>query len=73
MLAGASAGTYDFDDFREVVFGSQDYAGDYHFNLFTPDSMHRMLQEAGFADIEIPVAGRRNGKCFEFEISARRA
>jgi len=72
MLAGAGAGTYGFDDFREVVFGSQDYAGDYHYNLFTPDSFRLLLEEAGFSDIQVPVAGRRNGKCFEFEISARR-
>jgi predicted SAM-dependent methyltransferase len=73
MLAGAGAGTYDFEEFREVVFGAQDYAGDYHYNLFTPDSLRGLLEEAGFADITVPVVGRRNGKCFEFEISARRA
>jgi predicted SAM-dependent methyltransferase len=72
MLAGASAGTYAFEDFREVVFGSQDYVGDYHYNLFTPNSLRRLLNEAGFSDVEVPVAGRRNGKCFEFEIIARR-
>jgi len=73
MLAGAGAGVYSFEDFREVVFGSQDYAGDYHYNLFSPDSLRRLLEEAGFGNIEVPVIGRRNGKCFEFEISARRA
>ncbi len=73
MLAGAGAGTYAFEDFREVVFGAQDYAGDYHYNLFTPDSLRELLEEVGFRDVEVPVAGRRNGKCFEFEISARRA
>lgn len=72
MLAGAGAGTYGYDDFREVLFGSQDYVGDYHYNLFTPDSLRGLLEEAGFTDIEIPAAARRNGKCFEFEISARR-
>jgi hypothetical protein len=29
------------------------------------------MQEAGFADITVPVQGRPNGKCFEFEIAAR--
>jgi len=72
MLAGAGAGTYDFEDFREVVFGGQDYVGDYHYNLFTPDSLRRLLEEAGFNNVEVPIKGRRNGKCFEFEISARR-
>ena len=73
MLAGAGAGTYPFEEFREVVFGAQDYDGDYHYNLFTPDSLSGLLKEAGFRDIEVPFTGRRNGKCFEFEISARRA
>ena len=72
MLAGAGAGTYSFEDFREVVFGGQDYAGDYHYNLFTPDSLRRLLRDTGFSNVEVPVMGRRNGKCFEFEISARR-
>lgn len=72
MLAGAGAGTYAFEDFREVVFGAQDYDGDYHYNLLTPDSLRGLLEEAGFQDIDIPVTGRRNGKCFEFVIAARR-
>jgi predicted SAM-dependent methyltransferase len=72
MLPAVADGSYSFDDFREVVFGAQDYAGDYHYNLFTPDSLRGLLAEVGFSDIEVPVAGRRNGKCFEFEIAARR-
>jgi predicted SAM-dependent methyltransferase len=73
MLAGAGAGTYGYEDFREVLFGGQDHVGDYHCNLFTPDSLRQLLEEAGFTDVDVPVAGRRNGKCFEFEISARRS
>ena len=70
MLAGISAGNYPFSDFREVLFGAQEYDGDFHFNLFTPDSLCELLQEAGFAETRIEARGRRNGKCFEFEISA---
>jgi predicted SAM-dependent methyltransferase len=70
MIAASGQSTYPFDDFREVLFGAQDYEGDYHYNLFTPDSMRRLLEEVGFRDIEVPVSGRRNGKCFEFEIVA---
>jgi predicted SAM-dependent methyltransferase/uncharacterized coiled-coil protein SlyX len=72
MIAAAGQHSYKFDDFRELLFGSQDYDGDYHYNLFTPESMRGMLEEAGFRDIEVPVSGRRNGKCFEFEIVAAR-
>jgi hypothetical protein len=72
IAAAGDPSSYPFDDFREVLFGAQDYEGDYHYNLFTPESMRRLLEEAGFCDIEIPVSGRRNGKCFEFEIVAVR-
>jgi predicted SAM-dependent methyltransferase len=73
MLAGVGSGTYAFEEFREVVFGAQDYVGDYHYNMFTPDSLGRLLEEAGFRRVTVPITGRRNGKCFEFEISAERA
>lgn len=71
MVQATATGAMPFEDFREVTYGAQDYDGDYHFNLFTPDSLHALLQEAGFKEISVPVAGRRNGKCFEFEIVAK--
>lgn len=64
--------TYDFEDFREVLFGAQDYVGDFHYNALTPSSFEALLGDAGFVDIHVPTAGRRNGKCFEFEIMAHR-
>jgi hypothetical protein len=70
MLTRLAAGTYSFEDFREVLFGSQDYNGDFHLNLLTPDSFTVLLQEAGFTDITVPVKARRNWRCFEFEICA---
>lgn len=72
MLAGLAAGTYPFEDFREVLFGAQEYGGDFHYNLFTPASLQKLLEEAGYGDIEVPFRGRRNGRCFDFEIRARR-
>jgi hypothetical protein len=71
MLRGISRGTYPFEDFREVLFGAQDYDGDFHFNMLTPASFTHLMREAGFTDITVPVQGRPNGKCFEFEIAAR--
>jgi predicted SAM-dependent methyltransferase len=71
MIAGVAQGTYIFEDFREVLFGGQDHEGDFHRNLFTPDSLGRMVEEAGFTSVEVPVRGRRNGQCFEFELVAR--
>ncbi|CDX34975.1 conserved hypothetical protein [Mesorhizobium sp. ORS 3359] len=70
MVQATAAGTMSFEDFREVTYGAQDYDGDYHFSLFTPGSLQELLQEMGFKEISVPVAARRNGKCFEFEIVA---
>ncbi len=70
MIAASARGEYDFERFREVFFGAQDYVGDYHYNMFTPESLLSLLQEAGFVKLEIIARGRRNGACFEFEISA---
>jgi len=69
MLTGVAGGSYSFSDFREVLFGAQDYDGDFHFNLFTPDSLIGLLEEAGFKDVRVNARARRNGKCFEFEVS----
>jgi len=70
MLAKAADGSYPFYDFREVLFGSQDYTGDFHYNMFTPASLSDLLVEAGFGEITVPAKGRRNGRCYEFEIQA---
>ncbi|WP_025029800.1 class I SAM-dependent methyltransferase [Nitratireductor aquibiodomus] len=68
MINHASSGELTFQEFREVIFGSQDYAGDYHYNALTPDSFSKLLREAGFEKIQIAAEGRRNGLCYEFEI-----
>jgi predicted SAM-dependent methyltransferase/FtsZ-binding cell division protein ZapB len=70
MIREYSTGNYPYDDMREVLFGGQDYDGDFHFNMFSPKSMTRLLEEAGFVKISIIEAGRKNGRCFEFEIVA---
>lgn len=72
MLAGVADGSYSFEDFREVLFGGQEYEGDFHYNLFTPASMSGLLAETGFTAVEVLDKARRNGKCFEFEIKASR-
>jgi hypothetical protein len=73
MIRQYASGEYSFADLREVLFGAQDYQGDFHFNLFTPESLSVILTAAGYSHIEVPVRGRRNGQCFEFEISATKS
>lgn len=72
MIREYGNGNYPYDDMREVLYGGQDYDGDFHFNMFTPDSLSGLLVEAGFGDVTVIEAGRKNGKCYEFEISAKK-
>jgi predicted SAM-dependent methyltransferase len=72
MLQGIASSTYPFEHFRMVLFGAQEYAGDFHYNLLTPDSLKDLLEEAGFKAVTVPVRARKNDICFEFEIRAER-
>jgi hypothetical protein len=72
MLNHVAARDYSFEQFREALFGAQDYNGDLYFNLFTPDTLKTLLDEAGFVDTEVPMKGRRSGLRYEFEIKAHR-
>lgn len=70
MIREYNNGGYPYEDLREVLYGGQDYDGDFHFNMFTPASLSKMLVEAGFATPTVVASGRKNGRCYEFEISA---
>lgn len=72
MIREYSQGQYPYDDLREVIYGGQDYDGDFHFNMFTPDSVSQLLHEAGFKDVHVVESGRRNGACYECEVAAVR-
>ena len=70
MIREYTNGEYPYDAMREVLYGGQDYDGDFHFNMFTPASLSELLTEAGFVNPRIIAAGRKNGQCYEFEIAA---
>ena len=72
MLKEAAAARMPFEDYQRVTFGDQEYDGDFHFAMFTPDSLASLLREAGFSDVEIADRARRNGLCYEFEATAAR-
>jgi len=72
MIRDYAAGHCPFEDLRRVTFGDQEYDGDFHFNMFTPDSVADLLAAAGLTDVEVVARGRRNGISLEMEIRARR-
>jgi len=72
MIREYSSGHYSYDDMREVLYGAQDYDGDFHFNMFTPLELNNLLVEAGFINVTVLDQGRKNGKCYEFEVLAKK-
>jgi predicted SAM-dependent methyltransferase len=72
MIDQYRAGTISFENLREVVYGGQEYEGDFHHTAFTPESLSALLLEAGFVEPELIERGRQNGACLEFELTARR-
>ncbi len=72
MIAERVAGRMPFEDFIEVMYGGQEYEGDFHFSGFSKETLSRLLEDAGLEDIKVIEEGRRNGACYEMEIEAVR-
>lgn len=72
MLEAWARGETGFENLRRIFYGDQEYEGDFHYDMFTPDSLRALFVEAGLVDVQIPAHARRNGDCFEFEIVGRR-
>jgi len=72
MVAERAAGRIPFDDFVEVMYGGQEYPGDFHFSGFSRETLAGLLEDAGLEDVKVIEEGRRNGACYEMEIEAVR-
>jgi predicted SAM-dependent methyltransferase len=72
MVAERAAGRMPFEDFIEVMYGGQEYEGDFHFSGFSKESLTRLLEDSGLEDVKVIQEGRRNGACYEMEIEAVR-
>lgn len=73
MNEGYLNGTVEYEDLRAVTYGGQEYAGDFHFNMFTPESLQELLEEVGLGNAEVIARGRPNGACLEFELKATKS
>lgn len=72
MMQEYMQGKYPYDYLREVLFGAQDYDGDFHYNMFVPEQLEELFREVKLFEFEVLSQGRQNGKCFEMEIQARK-
>jgi hypothetical protein len=72
MVRERAAGRMPFGDFIEVMYGGQEYEGDFHFTGFSPETLTSLLEEAGLSDVTVRDSARRNGACYEMEIEATR-
>lgn len=70
MIKDYVAGEMTFDALRKVTYGAQDYEGDFHYTMFSVNSLKELLINAGFEKIELIEDNRRNGLCREMEIVA---
>jgi hypothetical protein len=72
MLAAHAAGTLDFETLRLVTFGGQEYAGDFHHTMFTPETLQALFEGAGLEQVRVEARGRPNGACLECQVVGTR-
>jgi len=70
MIDAYHSRSISFEQLRQVMYGGQEYAGDFHFTGFTTASLCAIIEEAGFTACEVRAQGRPNGDCLEMEIVA---
>jgi predicted SAM-dependent methyltransferase len=71
MIERLNSGEMSYEDFKTLTFGMQDYEGDDHFAMYTPESLSAVLREAGFRETEVVATARQNGMCPEMELVAK--
>lgn len=72
MVEGFVTKEIPFSVLREVLYGGQEYEGDFHFTMFSGESLAGILTDAGFVDVEVEVQGRLNDVCLEMQVAGRR-
>ncbi|MBW4668611.1 MAG: glycosyltransferase [Cyanomargarita calcarea GSE-NOS-MK-12-04C] len=70
MVLDYANGNFSWENLRKVTYGAQDYAGNYHYNMYSPESLCEILSNCGFKDVKVVDTKRVNGLCYEMEIHA---
>ena len=71
MMGAYNNKKIDFEQLSTVLMGMQEYDGDFHYTLLSPESITKLLQKVGFHKIEFLVSNRENGLCLEMELIAK--
>lgn len=72
MLEGYAKGEVSFEVLKEITFGSQEYEGNQHYNMFSPESLTKLMNKIGFSHVKVVDEKRVNGLCIEMEIEGVR-
>lgn len=73
MLQAYANAEIDFSTLRLITFGGQEYEGDFHHTMFTPESLAELFAAQGLVNVRIDARGRRNGLCLECEVVGAKA
>jgi hypothetical protein len=70
ILERLNTGQLSIIEFKRLTFGAQDYVGDDHLAMYTPDTLTDLLISCGFARVETLATERMNDICPEMELLA---
>jgi predicted SAM-dependent methyltransferase len=73
MIQAYSRGDYTFENLKTVTYGGQDYPSNFHYTMFSRESLQALIREGGFTVSEYAAVARPNGLCLEMEIRAKKA
>jgi hypothetical protein len=68
MLDAYAKQEVSFANLRLVLYGGQEYEGDFHHTMFTPESLADLFASLGLTNVRIEARQRRNGLCYECEV-----
>ncbi|NJR52012.1 MAG: glycosyltransferase [Leptolyngbyaceae cyanobacterium CSU_1_3] len=69
MVLEYSKGNFSWDSLRKITYGAQDFSGNFHYNMFTSESLSRIISNCGFQEIVCTRARLVNG-FYEMEVCA---
>lgn len=72
MQARLQNDTMSWETYKLLTFGGQDYVGNDHFAMYTPDSLGKVLSIEGFVNVKVVASDRMNDICPEMELTAER-